>query len=199
MTDQRLTPQEEAAIRECVRLGAYGGKAPAYVEKLLAEIDRLGSAVDIATRRCDGNGNVSATDWVEHYAIPSGEDCPGCPACYAVAAQEIDRLRALVPQWQPISTAPSAGQHIIVWVPANRCTFEVSREAPDKPWYIAGASLVLLGEPTMWTLPPAAPTHEPMTDEERGLIQGLEDVAAGRVRSLDEIDQSLRETPKEGK
>lgn len=41
MTDQRLTPQEEQVIRNCVTLGAYGGKAPVYVEKLLAEIDRL--------------------------------------------------------------------------------------------------------------------------------------------------------------
>ena len=61
--------------------------------------------------------------------------------------------------WLPIESAPKTSEAILVWVPRNKCHFEVywedNAEPPD--WYIFGANWKPLvdGEPTHWQpLPP---------------------------------------------
>lgn len=42
---------------------------------------------------CDGRGNQPDTDWVEHYAVPSGRTCRGCPACRSTFDGALWRFR----------------------------------------------------------------------------------------------------------
>jgi hypothetical protein len=61
MSDQQLTLEEEQEIRECVRVGAYGGKALRFIPTLLAEIDRLrGERQESAEQRALDNIHMLA-------------------------------------------------------------------------------------------------------------------------------------------
>lgn len=74
------------------------------------------------------------------------------------------------PEWQPIETAPKAGEFILLWwdgrVQEGYCAGAgASRDGGD--WWRASASKVCIGRPTHWMPLPAAP-HPPGTGREEG-------------------------------
>ena len=100
--------------------------------------------------------------------------CRECKSCGPHCATEVEALsgwkaRAMIPDWEDISTAPKDSYSRLVWVPDSQCIFTVTwrnpickQDAKDRPsgWYIfgPGSGAVRLNQgPTHWMPLPEPP------------------------------------------
>jgi hypothetical protein len=153
----------------CAKCDVYGG-CPEYcwcngkptptpgedVVRLREECKRLASEYGAACEKIHEAQGIYAQDGAVAYSLNRERAL--------IAA--IDRLASLaagvslVPQWQPIETAPKEG-HFLVYLPEEQSKVQSARKNANGVFVIGGHFAFDMSKPTHWMLLPDAPALSP--------------------------------------
>jgi len=137
---QPLTPD-----LECWRVHRTLAAAAALCESVAAPVDEAKEALDNREWRdqliADGNSPPTQFDaWL--------------------ARAHSDARAKVAEAWQPIESAPKDRKARLVYVPDNKCIYEVYWDEVRLMWITFGGGCVLPYEPTHWQPLPPPPTVE---------------------------------------